>query len=614
MTSTELTTCLRDNLLIFDGAMGTELYRRHVFTNRCFDEICLSDPGLVAAVHADYLQAGAEVITTNTFGANTLSLQKYGLSERMRAINLAAVEIARRAAAAVSRPVLVAGSLGPLALEGTVLQSQAEQLRSLLAQARVLLEAGADFLLFETLPNPAADQLALAVMAALPAGTPFMLSHAVPDAPHLPEVLAHRLRLVAEAPVQPFAVGLNCGMGPDRMLEAVEAARHLTSLPLVVQPNSGTPHSVENRQLYLCSPEYFATYAVRYVNLGVKGIGGCCGTTPAHIREMALAVKPLAKAVAAAVPATVAVPAAPLPRQPETPLRERSRLARKLADREWIAAVEISPPKGWNTERILASARICLEAGVDAINIPDGPRAAPRLSAMVTAMLIQQRVGIETVLHVCCRDRNFISLQADLLGCAACGLHNVLFITGDPPKLGGYAFASGVFDTDAIGLVGLQKHLNQGVDLGGQVITPPTAALIGVGADPNALDLPRELERVRRKAEAGAEYITTQPVFDPQALERFVAAIADLRIPVVAGIWPLASLRNALFMKNEVPGVVVPDAVVERMARHEGKEEQLQAGIAIAREAIARVRPLVAGVQVSAPLGNVQAALQVLEA
>lgn len=613
MTATELTACLRDNLLIFDGAMGTELYRRHVFTNRCFDEICLSDPGLVAAVHADYLQAGAEVITTNTFGANTLSLQKYGLSERMRAINLAAVDIARRAAAGVSRPVLVAGSLGPLALEGTVLQSQAEQHRSLLQQALGLLEGGVDFLLFETLPNPAADQLALDVMAALPAGTPFMLSHAVPDAPHLPEVLAHRLRLVAEAPVRPFAVGLNCGMGPDRMLEAVEAARHLTTLPLVVQPNSGTPHSVENRQLYLCSPEYFATYAVRYVNLGVKGIGGCCGTTPAHIREMALAVKPLAKVVLAA-PVAVMVPAAELPRQPETPLRERSRLARKLADGEWVAAVEISPPKGWNTERILDSARACLEAGVDAINIPDGPRAAPRLSAMVTAMLIQQRVGIETVLHVCCRDRNFISLQADLLGCAACGLHNVLFITGDPPKLGGYALASGVFDTDAIGLVGLQKHLNQGVDLGGQVITPPTSVLIGVGADPNALDMSRELERVRRKVEAGAEYITTQPVFDAQALERFVDAIADLRIPVIAGIWPLASLRNALFMKNEVPGVVVPDAVVERMAGREGKEEQLQTGIEIAREAIARVRPLVAGVQVSAPLGNVQAALRVLEA
>ncbi|MDD4098485.1 MAG: methylenetetrahydrofolate reductase, partial [Lentisphaeria bacterium] len=355
--------------------------------------------------------------------------------------------------------------------------------------------------------------------------------------------------------------------------------------------------------------EYFTEYARRYVNLGARGVGGCCGTTPEHIREMANAIKPMTRTHVTATPVEAEKAAA----VPETPLAERSRLGRKLALGEWVTAVELTPPRGWDTTQIVARASQCQKNGVDVVNIPDGPRAAPRLSPLITAELILNQAGIEPVLHVCCRDRNYLGLQADLLGSAAAGIRNLLMVTGDPPKLGSYSFASGVFDTDSIGLVSLQKHLNRGLDLGGQKIAPPTAAVVGVGADPNALDFDREVRRLREKAAAGADYITTQPVFDPEALFRFLDAVADLGLPVIAGIWPLASLRNALFMKNEVPGVVVPDHVIARMSRSEASDEQLATGIAIAREAIAAVRGRVHGVQVSAPFGKVEIALAALE-
>jgi len=611
MTNTELNDIFTRRVVIFDGAMGTELYRRHIFTNRCYDELCLSDPKLVAEVHADYLRAGADVLTTNSYGANRLALKKFALSEQCRRINERSAVLAREVITAVApgRQVLLAGSVGPLDVKLQREPDWEPLLAMLLEQVQSLLLGGVDFLLFETLPDLESARLARLTMQRLGTDTPFMLSHNIPDSLEMAEIIKHRLDLGQDDLPQPFALGLNCGLGPDRMLDALETARTLTSLPLVVQPNAGAPHTIDNRQLYLCSPEYLSTYAVRYVNLGARGVGGCCGTTPEHIADLARSVKPLSRQPQVCVPKVTEKSA---PFLPETPLPERSALGRKLATGEWICAVEMSPPRGWDAGRLLAHARLCRERGVDVLNIPDGPRAAPRLSALATALLIQNQTGMETVLHVCCRDRNYIGLQADLLGCAALGLHNLLFITGDPPKLGNYNFASGVFDTDSIGLVKLQKHLNQGVDLGGQSIKPPTAAVIGVGADPSAIDFQREIDRLHQKAAAGAEYITTQPVFDIAALQRFLEAVADLHLPVIAGIWPLVSLRNALFMKNEVPGVQVPDSVVARIEAAESAEEQLAAGIAIAREAVQAVRGLVAGVQVSAPLGNVQAALAVL--
>ena len=607
MTEKELGDALRQALMVFDGAMGTEIYHRHIFTNRCYDELCLSEPGMIAEIHRSYASAGADVLTTNSFGANRLSLSPFGLAERVEAINLAAARLAREAADQAGRPLLVAGSLGPLHTLGS---TRAERIGGLAEQAAALVAGGVDFLLFETLPSPEAAQEARAAVAALSRPVAFVLSHSVPADGDVESAVRHRLvDWSASAGPVPAAIGFNCCVGPDQMLSVVEVAVRWCELPLIIQPNAGAPRNIDHRQLYLCSPEYFTEYARRYVNLGARGVGGCCGTTPEHIREMARAIKPMTKSHVLAPPADTEKAAA----VPESPLAERSQLGRKLAAGEWVTAVELTPPRGWDTSQIVARARQCQERGVDVVNIPDGPRAAPRMSPLITAEMILTQAGIEPVLHVCCRDRNYLGLQADLLGSAAAGIRNLLMVTGDPPKLGSYSFASGVFDTDSIGLVSLQKHLNRGLDLGGQKITPPTAAVVGVGADPNALDFDREVRRLREKVAAGADYVTTQPVFDPDALFRFLDAIADLRLPVIAGIWPLASLRNALFMKNEVPGVVVPDRVIARMTQAGTNEEQLATGIAIAREAIAAVRSRVSGVQVSAPFGKVEIALAALE-
>ena len=610
MTANDLVRFFTNQLVIFDGATGTELYRRHVFTNRCYDELCLSEPKLVSDIYRDYLRAGADVLTTNSFGAQRLALKKFGLADKCSAINEAAARLARQAVEDQHRvgTALVAGSLGPIATTGT---SSAERIDMWLEQARGLLAGGADLLLFETLPNREAADEARSVMAELGGDQAFILSHAVADDGDLDQAVQQRLLMPDDGRPLPAVIGFNCGMGPDKMLSILEIAVKYCDRPLLVQPNAGAPQHVDFRQLYLCSPEYLTTYALRYIALGARAVGGCCGTTPEHIADLARSVKPLGKSQQIAQVIAKAAPTE-TPQAEEVPLAERSRFGRKLAAGEWVTTVEISPPRGWQTADIVAKAKLCQEAGVDVINIPDGPRAAPRMSSIITALHIQQQAGIEAVLHVCGRDRNFIGLQADLLGCSGCGIHNFLFITGDPPKLGNYGFASGVFDTDSIGLAKLQKDLNRGFDFGGQKIDPPTAAVIGVGADPNAIDFQREIDRLRQKAAAGADFVTTQPVFDPDALKRFVEAIADLHLPVIAGIWPLASLRNALFMKNEVPGVVVPDAIITRMEAANTREEQLATGIAIAREAVAAVRPYVAGVQVSAPLGNVRAALAVL--
>ncbi|MDY0175994.1 MAG: bifunctional homocysteine S-methyltransferase/methylenetetrahydrofolate reductase [Lentisphaeria bacterium] len=612
MKKKNILEAIREQLLIFDGAMGTELYQRHVFTNRSYDELCLSDPELVIEVHQDYLRAGADVLTSNSYGANRSVLQKFGLADQVAAINHKAVELMRLSVErlAPQRQVYLAGSIGPLEPGLRQKMPRQEAVQAFVEQAEALSEAGVDFIIFETMPDREAALQASLAMSSLENPPPFVLSHAIPDGEDLAEILAHRLQPLQAGLPAPFALGLNCGLGPARMLEALTAARTLTELPIIVQPNAGTPHKVENRQLYLCSPEYLSTYAQRYVNLGARGVGGCCGTNPEHIAELARSLKRLSQSYSSISVSEAQKPKAAAAQ--ETALAEKSRLGQKLARGEWIKSVEITPPRGWDTAQIISKARLCQQQGVDAINVPDGPRAAPRLSALITALKIEQEAGIEAVLHVCSRDRNYLALQADLLGSAAVGLRNFLFITGDPPKLGGYGYASGVFDTDSIGLVSLQKHLNQGIDLGGQQIQPPSAAVIGVGADPNAIDFNREITRLQAKIEAGAEFIITQPVFDVEALHKFMRVIAEWKIPVIAGIWPLASLRNALFMKNEVPGVLVPDSIVRRIEKAQTREEQLACGIQIAREALAELRGMVAGVQVSAPLGNVNAALEVL--
>ena len=601
--------------------MGTELYRHHIFTNRCFEELNLTDPKLIEQILNEYRNAGAEVLTTNTFGANRPNLEKYGLAEKLTDINRTGAEIARKVA---GDSLFVAGSIGPIKHAAQHSLEVSEEYKTLiLEQVDALWEGKVDFIIFETQPSRFAMEHCASVMQKRP-HIPYVLSCAVVMSSdgHLAtsesgETIARLFAPLPDDWTKPVALGLNCGSGPEGLLLAAEEAVKMIDLPLIVQPNAGTPKEFEGRHLYFCSPEYAATYSMQFANLGVAGIGGCCGMTPDHIREIAKMVKPLAKAHSVKAILKDAQPE--VAEQQEVPLTERSRFAWKLARRSWITTVELVPPRGYDLSDIIEKSRTLHRNGVDAINLPDGPRASSRISPLVTAQQILSEAHIEPILHFCCRDRNLIGMQADLLGCAASGIRNILFVTGDPPKLGLYPDATGVFDTDAIGMVAVQRRLNRGIDLGGQAVNPATKAVIGVGLDPTALDRPRELDRFRMKVDAGAEFAITQPVFDPDALTTFLDALpkmtgGELPIPVIAGIWPLASYRNAEFMKNEVPGVVVPDSTMERMAAvsKQSKEEQLAVGVEIAREMIAHVRYRVNGIQVSAPFGRVDIVLAVL--
>ena len=596
-------------VLIFDGAMGTELYKRHFFVNASFEGLCLSAPDVIREIHRAYAEAGADVLTANSYGANENKLAVFGLADRMREINAAAVRLARECAGGER---LVAGSVGPF---GEIRLGrdypEEERVRILAAQVAALEAAGADFILFETLASDA--DVARACRAAAGSALPFVVSITADRDGETAqgEPLAKVLAGLCAASRRPTALGLNCGDGPESTLSALEILMPLTDLPVIVQPNAGVPKSVDGRMIYMSSPEYLTTYAMRYLQLGARGVGGCCGTGPDHIRDMARSLRPLAASMNAP---RIAAGAPETPLRPPPPMAEKSAFGAKLAAGAWVTSVEITPPRGYDLGPTVERARQCREAGVDAINIPDGPRASARISPLITAQAIQREAGIETVLHFCCRDKSLLGMQADLLGCAAAGLHNILFITGDPPKLGDFPFSSAVFDADSIGMVRIQTRMNRGADIGNQKLDPPTNVLVGVGADPNALDMKRELRRTREKVEAGAEFIITQPVFAVEPLLRFLDEVGDLPAAVIAGIWPLASYRNAEFMKNEVPGVVVPDEIMRRMARADSKEAQREEGIGIARECVARLRPRIRGVQVSAPFGNVATALAVLQA
>jgi homocysteine S-methyltransferase len=608
-------------VVIADGAMGTMLYAKGVFINQCYDELNVRQPDLVRGIHADYVRAGAELIETNSFGANRPKLQHYGLEAHVREFNLAAATLAREAA---GEHALVAGAVGPLGLRiepyGPTSREEAQELFA--EQMRALKDGGVDCFILETFSD--LDEIAQAVKAAravdptLPViaqvtvGTDGVTSFGVP-----PEEAAEALDETGAD-----IIGLNCSVGPQTILEAIERMVPVTTKKLSAMPNAGMPREVGGRAMYMASPEYMANYARNLVQAGVRLVGGCCGTTPAHIRAMVDGVRPLVPRHAtveqsagggrlsrvAAHHESHALPA--------VPLGERSSWGGKLAAGEFVTSVEIVPPRGVEPSKMLVEVRKLKEAGVDAVNVPDGPRAQSRMSAIATSVLIQQACGIETVTHYACRDRNLLGMLSDLLGASALGLHNVLLVTGDPPKMGPYPDATAVFDIDAIGLTNLVSRLNHGVDPGGNSIGAPTRYVIGVGVNPVAIDVEHELKRFAWKVEAGAEFAVTQPVFDTAQLESFVARIADTHIPVVAGIWPLVSVRNAEFLANEVPGVTVPPAIIERMRRanEKSKDHAVAEGIAIAREMLDRVRPVVQGVQVSAPFGKVELALEVFRA
>jgi methionine synthase I (cobalamin-dependent)/5,10-methylenetetrahydrofolate reductase len=599
-------------VVMFDGAMGTMLYAKGVFINQCYDELVLRSPDLVREVHAAYVKAGAEVVETNTFGANRAKLTQYGLDGQVAVINRRAAELARDAA---GEQRLVAGAVGPLGIRlepyGPTSRDEA---RAMFREQMEALEAGgADCFVLETFAD--LEELEQAVLAAREVNPAMPVIAQATVGPELrttygasPEDVA---RVLDKWGVD--VIGLNCSVGPQTILEAIERMATVTSRKLSAQPNAGMPRDVGGRTMYMASPEYMATYARHLVQAGAKVVGGCCGTTPEHTRAMVEGVRPLAPRTRVVVgDKREGVSGEESKACTPVPLAERSKLGAKLAAGAFVTSVEIVPPRGIDTAKLEQDAAALAKAGVDAINVPDGPRAQSRMGAIATSLIIE-RHGIEAVTHYACRDRNLLGMLSDLLGASALGLRNMLLITGDPPKMGPYPDATAVFDIDAIGLTNLVNKLNRGLDPGNNPIGEPTQFVVGVGVNPVAIDPAHELKRFHWKVEAGAEYAITQPVFDPTQLESFLESIHDVRIPIIAGIWPLVSARNAEFLANEVPGVVMPPAVLDRMrkANEKSKEHALAEGIAIAREALNRVRGAVQGVQVSAPFGKIEYALQV---
>jgi homocysteine S-methyltransferase len=603
-----------DKAYIFDGAMGTMLYAKGIYINRSYDELNLVAADLVREVHAEYVRAGADIIETNTFGANINKLQPYGLEANLREINIKAARIAREAA---GNRALVAGAIGPLGLRiepyGPTSFDEARQMFS--EQASALLEGGVDLFVLETFSDISELHQAINAVREL-CDLPIVAQVTIQmDGNTLfgatPEVFTKR---IAEWGAD--VIGLNCGVGPAIVLNAIEKMRALTDKKLSAQPNAGLPRDVGGRQIYMCSPEYMAEYSRRIIQAGASFVGGCCGSTPAHIKMIADAIRqfhPRTQQVHVSETAKVSVRDLKPPEVTVVPAAERSNWGRKIARGEFVTTVEVLPPKGCNPWKTLEAIRLLKEAGVDGVNIPDGPRAQTRMGAMATALMVQKEIGIEPVLHYCCRDRNLLGMMSDLLGAAALGLRNLLLITGDPPKMGPYPDATAVFDIDAIGLTNMVNKLNHGLDIGNNPIGDPTAFSIGVGVNPGAVNMDEEIRRFEWKIEAGAEYAITQPVFDTQQLREFLKRIEHCRIPIVAGIWPLVSFRNAEFLHNEVPGVRVTPEIMDRMrtASALSKEAGRDEGLKIARESLAEVRDLIQGVQVSAPFGNVKYALEV---
>ncbi len=602
---------MKQSPVLCDGAMGTLLYAKGIFINRCYDELNLTQPELIRGVHREYLQAGAEIIETNTFGANAFRLGRHSLADRVHDINLAGARIARDAAK--SFDVWVAGSVGPLGIRIEPLgKTSFEEARSAFRdQIAALVEGGVDLLILETFGYLEELHQAILAVGDVNPKIPVVAQVTIDEDANCldgstPEAFTPRL-----ADWGADVIGCNCSVGPVAMLDGIERMRAVTSLPLAAQPNAGVPRSVEGRNIYLCSPEYMASYARKFAAAGVRLVGGCCGTTPDHIRVMKAALR-VGEARARVNPAPASSPAGP-PAAPTVPIAQRSRLGAKLAGGEFVTMVEIVPPKGTDIHKEVEGARFLKSVGVDAINIPDSPRASARMSNQALSLLIQQEVGIEAILHYTCRDRNVLCIQSDLLGAAATGIRNLICITGDPPKMGNYPDATAVFDVDAIGLVNIVHNLNRGVDIGTNPLGQGTSFVIGVGANPGLPNLDEEIRRFEYKVEAGAEYAVTQPVFDLGLLENFLRRIEHCRIPVVAGIWPLVSVRNAEFMKNELR-VSVPDSILERMSRAATPEAAREEGIAIAREMVIAVHGMTQGAQISAPQGRYSSAVDVLEA
>jgi len=599
---------------LVDGAMGTVLYARGVFINRCYDELNLSDPNLIQSVHEEYLQAGAEILETNTFGANRFRLARHGLAGKVQQINAAGVRIARLAADRLMQKqageAWVAGAIGPLGVRLEPLgKTGLDEARAAFSeQMRALVQAGVDMLIIETMPALNEAHEALEAARETAPNLPVLVMVTVDDDSNCLDGSSPAQAAALLTEWGAGAIGVNCSTGPTTVLTAIEAMRAATTLPLAAMPNAGMPRAVEGRNVYLCSPEYMASFARKAIAAGAQFVGGCCGTTPNHIRAMRAAMR----AIDAQAPIEVggAVPVLNV-ETPPAPLGARSRIGHLLEKGEFVTLVEFVPPKGIDCSREIDGAQLLGQLGVHAISVPDSPRASARMSAQSLCIQIQQHTSIETILHYTCRDRNLPSIQSDLLGASSIGLRNIMCLTGDPSKLGNYPDATAVFDVDSIGLVNVVRRLNHGLDLGSNSLGVSTNFTIGVTANPGAPDIEHELRRFFYKVEAGAEYAITLPVFDLRLLEEFLSRIEGHRIPVIAGIWPLTGLRNAEFMKNDLR-VSMPEEIMLRMAQADTTDAARREGILIAQEMLEAVRPYVQGVQVSAPFGSYAVAAEVI--
>ena len=605
---------LANRPLLADGAMGTVLYSRGIFINRCYDELNLSDPGLILSVHEEYLQAGAEILETNTFGANRIRLARHGLAGKVTEINVAGVRLARQAVTNLKEKqgseAWVAGSIGPLGvrLEPLGKMGLDEARAAFSEQMRILVDGGVDLLIIETMPALNEARVALEAAHAVAPNLPVMVMVTVDDEGSCLDGSSPQQAAALLTEWGASAVGVNCSTGPTTVLTAIEAMRPATTVPLLAMPNAGMPRAVEGRNIYLCSPEYMASFARKAITAGVQIVGGCCGTTPNHIRAMRSAIR--AMDAQARVESSGAAPVLN-PETPPEPLAARSLLGSMIAKGKFVTLVEIVPPKGIDCSKEIEGAGLLAQLGVHAINVYDSPHASARMSAQSLCIQVQQHNGIETILNYVCRDRNIFSIQSDLLGASSIGLRNILCLTGDPIKLGNYPDATEVFDVDSIGLVNIAQRLNHGLDIGANAIGASTNFTVGVVANPGAPDIENELRRFAYKVEAGAEYAITRPVYDLRLLESFLERIKDHRIPVIASIWPLISLRNAEYMKNDLR-LSMPEEIMLRMAQAETPEAALQEGIKIAKEMLEAVRPYVQGIQVSAPFGLYNVAAEVI--
>lgn len=595
--------------ILFDGGLASVLYDRGIFINRSFDEVVLSQPQLVEEIHRDFLTAGAQVLTTNTWSANAFKLKSFGLAEQVSELNRSAAQLAKSVAGCQA---WVGGSIGPLGvrIEPWGPTSFEEARVAFRIQAQALLDGGADFIVLESFGDLNEIQQAILAVRDIGPREPLVAMMATNDEGESlygtqPEWFIKQLDSWGAD-----LIGVNSGKGPSPLLDLFDRIKACTSKPIILKPKAGEARIVDGRVLYMVSPEYMGEFAREALRKGIAAIGGCSGIKPEHIRAMAGSLRQSR----AFHQSTIHV-GQDLKSQSPGPLianQANSLWAQRLRNKEFTICLELLPPKGLDTSKMIERAAYCKEKGIHAINIPDGPRASARMSAMASACIIERDVGIETIVHYVCRDRNLLGIQSDLIGAAGLGLKNILCITGDPPKLGSYPNATAVFDVDAIGLVNICSRLNSGHDLGGSNLGGATSFSIGVGLNPVTPDPSLEFKRFRYKVEAGAAWAITQPVFDQEALFRCLDEVEKFGVPIIAGIWPFSSLRNAEFMANEVPGVTVPRSFIERMGKYSSAEDQANVGIEIAQELVSAIKPRVQGLQISAPLGRVDFALRIL--